>query len=167
MKTLYLIRHAKSSWDDPYQKDFERPLNKRGKQDAPRMGKRLKAKNILPDLMLTSPAARALSTCKLMADILGYRQENIATDKKLYHAPEEQILAIIHKMNDNHQSVMIFAHNPGITECMNNLFMDSFVADNIPTCGVVAFKFPVEVWAEVNWKKGGLEFFDFPKNKTA
>ena len=83
MKTLYVIRHAKSSWDEPDQSDFERGLNDRGKRDAPRMGKRLKERGIHPDLMLSSPAKRAYSTAKRIAEVLDYSTKNIATDKEI------------------------------------------------------------------------------------
>jgi phosphohistidine phosphatase len=165
MKYLYLIRHAKSSWDDPYQKDIERPLNKRGLRDAPRMGKKLKEKGIHPDLMLTSPAQRALATCKLISDVVGYKPDNISVDKNLYHASEDQILSVVHKLNDKNDRVLIFSHNPGITEFVNALTGDLPITDNIPTCGVVAFEIDVTSWKDVTWKKGKLISFDFPKNK--
>lgn len=162
---LYMIRHAKSSWEDPYQADFDRPLNKRGKQDAPRMGKRLKEREIHADLMLSSPAERALSTCKIIAEVIGYKQEKISTDRKLFHANDDQILSLIHKLNDKHDKVMIFAHNPGLTDFVNRLGGESVAIDNFPTCGVVAFKLPVESWKELGWEKGEMEFYDYPKSK--
>lgn len=165
MKMLYMIRHAKSSWEDPYQEDFDRPLNKRGKQDAPRMGKRLKEREIHADLMLSSPAERALSTCKIMAEVIGYKQDKISTDRKLYHANDDQILSVIHKLNDKHEQVMIFAHNPGLTDFVNRLGGEPVAIDNFPTCGVVAFKLPVESWKEVEWEKGEMEFYDYPKTQ--
>lgn len=165
MKTLYLIRHAKSSWEDPYQDDFDRPLNERGEHDAPRMGKRLKEREIHPDLMLTSPAARALATCKIIAEVLGYPPENIKTDRKLYHAYEDQILSVIHKLNDNHDEVMIFAHNPGLTDFAKKLRGQPVGTGKIPTCGIVAFKLKVESWKKIQWGKGKVEFFDYPKRK--
>jgi phosphohistidine phosphatase len=165
MKTLYIIRHAKSSWEDPYQADFDRPLNKRGKRDAPRMGKRLKEKKILPDAMISSPAERALSTCKFIAEVIGFKQEHIRTDRKLYHANEDQVLSVIHKLNDKHHAVMIFGHNPGLTDFINRLAREPVAIDNIPTCGVVAFKLPVSSWKEVEWEKSEVEFFDYPKKE--
>ena len=111
MKTLYLIRHAKSSWDDPFQNDFERPLNSRGRSDAPRMARRLKEKDIHPDLMLSSPAERALSTCKIMAEKMGYNLNNVHTDRRLYHASEEELLQVVRELNDSNDEVALFAHN--------------------------------------------------------
>ncbi|MDZ7649748.1 MAG: histidine phosphatase family protein [Cytophagales bacterium] len=89
MKTLYIIRHAKSCWDNLDLSDFERPLNDRGKKDAPRMGKRLKERRVTPDVMLSSPATRALVTCQEIAKVLGFPEEKIKTDKRLYHASED------------------------------------------------------------------------------
>jgi len=163
MKTLYLIRHAKSSWEDPFMDDFDRPLNKRGKSDAPRMGKRLKERDIHPDLLLSSPAERALSTCFIIAEKIGYASQKIHTDKKLYHADDDQLLSVVHRLNDANDEVMIFTHNPALTDFVNRLSKEP-VADNIPTCGVVALKFPVESWKAVKWGKGKVDFFDFPKN---
>ena len=165
MKTLYVIRHAKSSWDDPFQKDFDRPLNKRGKTDAPRMGKRLKEKELAPDLLLSSPAERALSTCLIIAEKIGYDPRNVHTDKRLYHASEDQLLSVVHGLNDANDEVMIFAHNPGLTDFVNKL-SDEPVTNNIPTCGVVALKFPGGSWKTIAWKKGEMVFFDYPKNKS-
>lgn len=164
MKMLILIRHAKSSWEDPYQADFDRPLNKRGNRDAPRMGKRLKAKEIHADLMLSSPAERALSTCKIIAEVIGYKKEKISTDRKLYHANDDQILSVIHKLNDKLDKVIIFGHNPGLTDFANRLGGASEAIDNLPTCAVVAFNLPVDSWKKVEWEKGEVEFFDYPKS---
>jgi phosphohistidine phosphatase len=163
MKTLYVIRHAKSSWDNPQLGDFDRPLNERGERDAPRMGKRLKEKRIVPDLLLSSPAKRALTTCEKIADILGYPNEKIKTEGALYHAGEEEILQIIKKTNDKHDVLLIFGHNPGLTDFVNKL-TDTFI-HNIPTCGIVACSLNIDSWKGIDWGKGKLDFFDFPKSK--
>jgi phosphohistidine phosphatase len=163
MKTLYIIRHAKSSWDDPFQDDFDRPLNKRGKKDAPRMGKRLKEMKIHADLLLSSPAERALSTCLLIAEKIGYALGNVHTDQRLYHAGEEQLLSVVHGFNDANDQIIIFGHNPGLTDFANRLSAEA-VTDNIPTCGILALRFPVNSWKDVRWEKGKLLFFDFPRN---
>jgi phosphohistidine phosphatase len=166
MKTLYVIRHAKSSWADPIASDFERGLNERGKKDAPRMGKRLKEKEINPDFMLSSPARRALSTAKRIAEILKYKKEKIKTHAKLYHADEETILSILQEVKDKHDVVMLFGHNPGLTEFVNTLSAVEINIDNVPTCGVVAFSLPVDSWKAVTWKSGKLLFFDYPKAQS-
>jgi phosphohistidine phosphatase len=168
MKKLYLIRHAKSSWDDPELDDFDRPLNKRGQKDAPRMGKRLKEKRITPDVMLSSPAARALATCHAIAAILQFDESKIKTDKRLYHANEDQILEVIRGLkdfpHDSKEVALIFGHNPGLTEFANALVNQTI--DNIPTCGIVAAELPVKSWKEVTFGCGNMLFFDFPKSKS-
>ena len=165
MKTLFIIRHAKSSWDASNVDDFDRPLNERGKRDAPRMGKRFKEKDIHPDLMVSSPAKRALSTAKRIAEVLKYKKDDIKSDRRLYHADEEIILTVIRELKDNRDVVMLFGHNPGLTEFVNSLMDGSQDIDNIPTCGVVAFQFSIEHWAEIDWGKGKMLFFDYPKSK--
>jgi phosphohistidine phosphatase len=165
MKTLYVIRHAKSSWDDTDLSDFDRPLNERGKRDAPRMGKRLKEKSVHPDLMLSSPAKRAWSTCKRIAEVLGYPEENIKADKGLYHANEDNILAILRKIDDKYNTVLIFGHNPGLTDFINSLSRDKKMKIfNIPTCGIVAFSLDVEHWNLIDYGNGKFLFFDYPKS---
>src|SRR6187551_1070919 len=129
MKTLYLIRHAKSSWDDPDLGDFERPLNQRGKKDAPRMAKRLKEKHVTPDIIISSPATRAYDTCKEFAKVLGYREDKIKADKGLYHADEDQLLKVIRDLKDRERDdeeiVLLFGHNPGLTEFANALLNEN------------------------------------------
>ena len=165
VKTLYIIRHAKSSWDASNIDDFERPLNERGKRDAPRMGKRFKEKNIHPDLMLSSPAKRAYSTAKKIAKVLKYSKEEIKTDRRLYHADEETMLTVLREVKDSKNVVMIFSHNPGLTEFVNSLLSGEQDIDNVPTCGVVAFEFNLDSWKDVDWGKGKMLFFDYPKSK--
>lgn len=165
MKALYIMRHAKSSWDDLDKSDFDRPLNDRGERDAPRMGKRLKEKDIHPDLIICSPAKRTWSTSKRIADILKYPKKNIKTVKSLYHADEEIILETLQNVNDNANVVILVGHNPGLTDFTNTLSEDETNIDNIPTCGIVAFEFKVESWKEIKWGSGKMLFFDYPKSK--
>lgn len=164
MKKLIVIRHAKSSWDNPQVGDFDRPLNERGERDATRMGKRLKEKRIVPDFMLSSPAKRAITTCEKIADVLGYPLEKIKTDRDLYHAEDEEILRIVKKISDKHDVVLIFGHNPGLTDFVNRI--TETIIDNVPTCGIVACSLQLDSWKEADWNKGQVEFFDFPKSKT-
>lgn len=166
MKKLYLIRHAKSSWDDPALGDFDRPLNHRGEKDAPRMGKRLKERGVVPDIMITSPAKRAQDTCKFIAKELHFSKEKIKKEEKLYHADADQLLEIIQHLpdlRDEEEVVLLFGHNPGLTELANNL-LNEFI-DNIPTCGVVGTQFKIKKWSEARFGSGKMIFFDFPKNK--
>lgn len=165
MKVLYLIRHAKSDWDDPFQDDFDRPLNRRGRSDAPRMGHRLREQHIRPDLLLSSPAERALSTCMIIAENIGYTAKDIRTDERLYLASDDVLFDVIRGLNDTHKEVMIFSHNPGLTEVANRLNKEPFT-DNIPTCGVVCLAFSLPSWKQLRWGAGELRFFDFPKRQS-
>jgi phosphohistidine phosphatase len=168
MKKLYLIRHAKSSWDKPEMDDFDRPLNDRGKKDAPRMGKRLKEKDLTPDVMISSPATRALDTCRAIAQVLGYPHEKIIIDRRLYHASEDQLLKVVQELKDRpkdeEEIVLLFGHNPGLTDFANELLNQNI--DNIPTCGIVTAKLNIKNWKDAAFGCGKMEFFDFPKNKT-
>jgi phosphohistidine phosphatase len=166
MKKLYIIRHAKSSWDDVELSDFDRPLNNRGKKDAPRMAKRLKEKKVTPDVMITSPAKRAFDTCKNFAKVLDFKKDKIKTEKELYHAGEDQILKVIKTLKDHDRDdeevILLFGHNPGLTEFANSLL--NIRIDNIPTCGVVGATLNIKKWSDANFGCGSLEFFDFPKS---
>jgi phosphohistidine phosphatase len=167
MKTLYIVRHAKSSWDNPLQDDFDRPLNDRGKKDSPRMGRRLKEQKIFPALMLSSPAHRALSTCKRIAEVLHFPGEKIKTAQELYHASAAEILEVVRNVEDQHESLMIFGHNPGLTDFANALMQNEEDSiDNIPTCGIVAFSIKTESWQKVRFGDSDFLFFDFPKSKN-
>jgi phosphohistidine phosphatase len=167
MKRLFLVRHAKSSWDDPTLADFDRPLNDRGKRAAPVMGKRLRERNVHPDYMISSPAARALATCHLIADKLGFAQAKIKTDRALYHASEDQLLRVLQNIpdvRDPEEIVFLFGHNPGLTEFANRLLNQEI--ENIPTCGVVEATLPIARWQDAHWGCGRLVDFDYPKKKT-
>lgn len=163
MKTLYVIRHAKSSWEDISLADINRPLNERGEHDAPYMGKRLKERRVVPDLLISSSAKRALATGEKIGAILNYSKEKIKTYRDLYHAEDENILRIIKNINDKHDTVLIFGHNPGLTDFVNRL-TDTNI-DNIPTCGIVACNIKVNSWEDIGWGKGKVDFFDYPKKK--
>jgi phosphohistidine phosphatase len=161
---LYVVRHAKSSWDSALLTDFDRPLNERGERDAPRMGKRLKERSLVADLFLSSPAKRALTTAQKIAGILNYPAEKIKTDQDLYHAEDEEILEIIKKVSDKHDVILIFGHNPGLTDFVNRL--TNVTIANVPTCGIVACKLDIDFWKQLDWGKGKVEFYDYPKNKA-
>jgi phosphohistidine phosphatase len=166
MKTLYIIRHAKSSWDNALQDDFDRPLNERGMRDAPRMAKRLKEKDIHPDMMLSSPANRALSTCMMIAEVIKYPQEKIKTERSLYHANKETILKVIRNVKDKHNILLVFGHNPGLTDFVNELMDDvHHFIDNIPTCGIVAFSIDIDSWKKLDFGNAHFLFYDYPKSK--
>ncbi len=161
MKTLLAVRHAKSDWGTPFEKDFDRPLNERGKSDAPRMAKRIAEKNGIPDLIITSTANRALTTARLMAKEWKYSKENIIEDPELYHASPETMIRCLKKyIQDTHHRVMFVCHNPGITEFVNQY--STLRTDNVPTCGVIAMQW--KSWDELEKQRGELLFYDYPKN---
>jgi phosphohistidine phosphatase len=165
MKTLYVIRHAKSSWDNPLLADADRPLNARGEADAPRMGKRLNNRTVRPNLMVSSPALRAWDTCTAIAKVIDYPLSNIKKNKNLYHAQDDEILSIVQHFDNALDSVWILGHNPGLTDFVNQLTDESI--DNIPTCGVVACSLAIQRWDEADWKKGTVLYFDYPKKKDS
>ncbi len=164
MKRLYLIRHAKSSWDHPELADYDRPLNDRGKKDAPFMGKLLAEEGHIPDVLLSSPAKRALGTAKRIAQELGFRKKDIRQNIRLYHADESQLLQAVQAQDDAAGSVMLFGHNPGLTEFATLLCNYEF--SNIPTCGVVCLEVQTDTWKNVRYTLGTLRFFDYPKKHT-
>lgn len=161
MKILYVMRHAKSSWDNPALTDFNRPLNERGERDIPEMGQRLVKRKIIPDLIISSPAERAITTAIKIARIIQYPAEKIKEDKILYLAGVSTILAAVRQAGDIHNSLMIFGHNPGWTDFVNHV--SDKIIDNIPTCGIAAISFDIDSWQQVEKERGTLLFFDYPK----
>lgn len=160
MKILYLVRHAKSSWKNPNLKDIDRPLNKRGERDAPLIGEKLVEKAIDTELIITSPAKRTQETTGTIARRIGYPEEKILVKKKIYLASANELLGQINRLDENLNSVMIFGHNPGLTN-LNNLLTDRFI-QNIPTCGVVAIQFNLS-WDKIEAGSGKSLFFIYPK----
>lgn len=163
MKTLYLLRHAKSSWDDAGLDDYHRPLNQRGERDAPRMGKRLRHAGINPNLICSSSAVRAISTARLVAAELGYPAESIQQDKRLYHAGPEEILDVLRSIAPATDSVMLVGHNPGFTEFANDLLNEDI--DNLPTAGVIGARLPIDSWKEARWGIGKMFLYEYPKKE--
>lgn len=161
MKLLYLVRHAKSSWANMSLADHDRPLNNRGKRNAPEMGKRLHSKGILPDLLISSTAKRALSTAKKIALEINYEPNKIRTSRFLFHAGEEDIVELIRQQDNNLDSLMLFGHNPGFTYCVN--LLSNAGIDNVPTCGIIAISFDTDSWRDIERGQGKLTFFDYPK----
>ncbi len=162
MKNIILVRHAKSSWSNMALADHDRPLNERGKHNAPEMGKRLNKKRIQPDLLLSSTAKRARATAKKIAKEIDYPKEKIQTTKMLFHADGGNIIEVIKSLDDSLNTVMIFGHNPGFTTCSNALTGGAI--SNIPTCGVASIELHVQSWSETSPGLGMLLFFDYPKN---
>ena len=163
MKTLYLVRHAKSSWKYPSLSDEERPLNQRGKQNAPEMGIRLKKKGAVPDVLVSSHARRALDTAKLMAEKLGYSKKKIIVDERLYHASIAEFMEVIEEQDSKADVLMLFGHNPGLTGLANTLCQAH--VENIVTAGVYAIRFDTDFWTEVPDMRGEFLFYYYPKKK--
>lgn len=161
MKTLILVRHAKSSWKDPSLADRDRPLNKRGKRDAPEMGRRLAARGGAPDLIVSSPANRALATARIIAAAVGYTAEKIREDERLYLASPAGILEAIRDLEDGYERVFLFGHNPGLTELVNELSEPA--VDNVPTCGVVELRLAADRWADLSRNTIQRAGIDTPK----
>jgi phosphohistidine phosphatase len=162
MKTLLLVRHAKSSWANEGQDDFDRPLNDRGKSDAPQMAKRVLAKIPAPDLFISSPAKRALKTAALFAEVFGIPKSAISLHDALYLAPASTIYQTVALLPDDKDKVLLFAHNPGITEAANML--SGVRIDNMPTCGVFGVAAAVDSWKAFGAAEKKFLFFDYPKN---
>lgn len=159
-KFLYLVRHAKSSWSDSGLPDHERPLNRRGEHDAPRMGRRLEKREVRPGLIVSSSAVRALATAQVLARELGVRPEEVVVDERIYGADTDELIELIHTFDDRHHRVMLVGHNPTMTDLVNNL-TGSHVG-NMPTCSVATLGF-----GAVDWREAGqaeLLDFDYPKN---
>ncbi len=161
MKRLFLVRHAKSSWKDPELEDFDRPLNKRGKRDAPVMGQKLQQRKTQIDLIISSPAKRAKNTAEFIAGKISYYPREILWLESVYTASSQTLFNLVHKIEDTFQNVMLVGHNPGLTSLAERLTGREI--DNIPTCGIVAVDFEVDSWKHIKDMPGKLVFFDYPK----
>ena len=160
-RTLVLIRHAKSSWANPLQSDFERPLNERGKVEAPAMGEKLKSLQVIPDLIIASSAKRTRQTAKRIAKEVGYDEADIKWEEKLYHCIPSVFEEVIYEIADIVKTVFIVAHNPGITEFVNQLSPE-FSIDNMPTCGVVGVHMEGGEWNNFSTAKRKVFLFEYP-----
>jgi phosphohistidine phosphatase len=164
MRLLTVVRHAKSSWDYSELSDFERPLNDRGRRDAPQMAKRMLKVPPRPDLLLSSPATRALTTARLFADETGIKTQDVAVDAKIYDASVDALLKVVRGLDDGARHVVLFGHNPGVSELAHLLADCPF--DEFPTCGVARFEFAAKSWADVAPHDGKLLHFIYPKDGT-
>ncbi|WP_046244930.1 SixA phosphatase family protein [Hymenobacter terrenus] len=162
MKTLYLLRHAKSSWSFDELSDQERPLNDRGREDAPTIGKALAKRHICPDLVVSSPAVRAMSTAVLAAREMKYSHEKITVEPGIYAADVDGLLAIIRSLPDSAGSVLLVGHNPTLTDTVNEL--SPSVLNEMPTAAVVCLRFECDHWAEVSKVNAEFYFYDYPRN---
>jgi len=161
MKTIYLIRHAKSSWKEAKMSDHERPLNHRGEKDAPFMADILKKHKIKPDLIITSNAVRAVKTAEIFAGTLNYPIEEILFESDLYLADINDFLRHINSIEDKIDSCFIFSHNPGISEIACHLTGNERI--DMPTCSIFGIEFNIESWREVKKNSGKGILFEYPK----
>jgi phosphohistidine phosphatase len=145
MKILLILRHAKSSWKFPDLSDHDRPLNRRGKRDAPRMGRLLKEKGLVPDLVISSTATRAKDTATAVAKHSGYKGRKINFES-LYAAEPAAYLTVLRDVADNYQQVLIVGHNPSVEELIETLTGEIHI---IPTCTLVQIEFDIEKWSAI------------------
>lgn len=161
MKTILLVRHAKSSWENFSVNDEERPLNPRGKKDAPDMAKRLLKKNILIDVFLSSPALRAKTTADFFAEEYEMDRNKIIIVPELYMANNEAFVTTIKHAPVNADIIALFSHNEGITDFANTL--SSTRIDHMPTCAVFAVTCDIRSWMEFKPGNNRFFFFEYPK----
>jgi len=160
MKELLIIRHAKSSWLNPWEDDFDRPLNERGKRDAPFMAAELLKKEVAIDALVTSDANRAYSTCAYFSQV--YKGVPVIKEPRLYQASVKFLFEVVLSMPDNYKTVALFSHNTGLTDFVNKL--TKVRVDVVPTCGIYGVKADIEHWADFKNGKKAFWFFDYPKN---
>ena len=161
MKTLYIVRHAKSSWKHDNLTDFERPLNKRGHGDAPMMGRILAERGTTIGLLRSSPANLALTTARMLAQELDFPLDSIETDEGMYGASHRQLFETVRSFPDEVAQAMIVGHNPG-----SQLFAEyltDFPESNLPTCGIVCIDFECDQWETIQPGSGTLRFYEYPR----
>lgn len=162
VRTLALIRHAKSSWDSPDMRDFDRPLNERGKRDAPEMGQRLAARNQRPDRFYCSSARRARETALILAQAVGYPEADLEAESGLYLADQARLLERIRRFPDSAGEIWLVGHNPDLTDLVNQLA--GFQTHDLPTCAVVRMAFDVDRWKAIAPGQGRILEVDRPKH---
>lgn len=150
MKVLFLVRHGQSSWDDVKSADRDRPLTDKGKRDATKMGKRLAESEVALDMIVSSPATRALATAATIARKLDFKRKHIVQDERLYGGQVDDLLQLIEEVGGDHKRVMLVGHNPLLSELVLRL-ADKDV--NLPTCAVAVLRFDTKSWAKIGRKK--------------
>lgn len=162
MKTLLLIRHAKSSWNDQKQPDFERTLTDSGKSDAKIMAGRIKEGSIQLNFFVSSPAIRAITTAKIFMKELEANENYLLPKALLYEATVQDFYRVIESLEEKENEVAVFAHNPGITDFINSL--ECFPVYNMPMCAVYALKVKTNNWSEFRYSEKEFLFFDYPES---
>lgn len=161
MKSIHLIRHAKSSWENSDLDDFSRTLNERGKKDAPFMANKLKDSGCNPDCFISSPAKRTTETSKIIATAISYDIEKIIFDERIYHSSLPQILQVLNEIPNNFNNIVLIGHNPTLTQ-LSNCLTDDFI-DHIPTCSIVKIELDIDDWKHIIQGIGNKNFFIYPK----
>ena len=161
MKTLYIIRHGKSFWDDPSLSDHDRPLMQKGIKRTLKIASFFNQKNIKPDLMISSSAKRALNTAQIIAEVIDYPLSDILVEKSFYHTDRELLTDYLYGLENNINSVMVFGHNPTFTSFANQ-FLDNPI-DWLPTTGTVSVSFKTDKWENIMLAKRTTDFVMYPK----
>jgi phosphohistidine phosphatase len=162
MLRITLIRHAKTAPAYDGQEDWNRELEAKGRHEAQVMGQRLKDRELIPDLVITSPAVRARSTAKILCEQIKVRGNHVIEDERLYLASPDVMLTVVKELAGKHNHVFVVGHNPGITEFGDRLSHDRPI-DNMPTCAVFTLEFEVKSWSEIEWRSGINVEFDYPR----
>jgi len=161
MKTLTLVRHAKSSWKDPALDDRDRPLSGRGKREAPETGRRLAERSVAPDALLTSPAKRARSTARKIAREIGFPLEAIREEEALYEATLPALVEVVRRLDPAWGHVLLVGHNPGFSELAD--FLARGTIGTLPTCAAVCLQLGSRAWAGVEEASGTSLFLEVPR----
>ena len=161
MKTLVIVRHGKSSWAYPDLEDFYRPLKPRGINNAFSIGEELLQRDVFPDLILSSPAIRAMNTAIIIARKLDFPLQRIRVNETIYEASTYHLLSLLRNVEDSNDTVMIFGHNPSFTSVINQLQDEPLY--NLPTCGVFSIQLPIASWSDIGTEKGKKVLSIFPK----
>jgi phosphohistidine phosphatase len=161
MKTLYIVRHAKSSWKFIDLQDIDRPLKRKGTQDAFLIAEKLSEQKIAPQHVLSSPAVRAYETAKIFCNALSFNKENVEINSSIYNAAVEELQTILLNIDNKLNSVMLFGHDPGLTNFVAYLTKQSY--EKIPTSGVVSIQFEVDSWNKISEHSGKIDFLIYPK----
>ena len=151
MKSLLILRHAKSSWDNPGLSDYDRPLNKRGKRDAPRMGKHIRQEKLVPDRILTSSAKRARKTASKVAKTCAYKSKIKRLDN-FYHAPPSVYIEELQALRNKYHRVMVVGHNPTMEQLVRHLTGQILP---MPTAALAHIELPIENWDMLDFSTRG------------
>ncbi len=160
MKRVYIVRHAKSDWNNELE-DFDRPLNDRGHRDAPAMAERINKMGHKPDMIVSSPAKRAITTAKYFAQEYDYPEDCIRKEVDIYNLGQRFTLATIADLPPTTDSVMIFGHNPDHSYVAT--LLSNTQIGNMPTCAVVGVEFDTDDWQDIKKAESKLLFFEYPK----